>query len=340
MTSPLKKRPGLATSVLASLVLIGSLIAAQALAGPGLGTLYGTNASGGELIRVRLSDGVGELVGAMGAGVVPALAVDPCTGTMYAGQGGGLPSLYTVDRTTGAATLVGDSGLGFAAIGALDFRPAKSHRRPCTLYASVNIVGDGGTGSDHLATIDTSTGVATVIGPYGTCAGGSCTIEGMEAIAFGDRDTLIGAVTARSAAGAPGLYRINIRTGRARFLTALADVVTGLPPSGGLASLQFDCCGNLWGGTARAIGGGEGGGDPGDGGRLVLIKPKTGKFRYVGTDSATGGPSLGALAFDAGCPRKACKDDDHKDDHDDHDCDHDHDKGHDHDHDKKHDKDH
>ncbi len=75
MTSPLKKRPGLATSVLASLVLIGSLIAAQALAGPGLGTLYGTNASGGELIRVRLSDGVGELVGAMGAGVVPALAV-------------------------------------------------------------------------------------------------------------------------------------------------------------------------------------------------------------------------------------------------------------------------
>jgi len=45
---------------------------------------------------------------------------------------------------------------------------------------------------DHLATIDTTTGLATVIGPYGMCMGvtlpsqgnGSCTIEGMEAIAF------------------------------------------------------------------------------------------------------------------------------------------------------------
>ena len=77
----------------------------------------------------------------MSAGVVPALAVDPTTGVMYAGQGAGSPNLYTVDPITGAATLVGDTGLGVAAIGDLDFTSDG------TLFASVNIVGDGGTGS-------------------------------------------------------------------------------------------------------------------------------------------------------------------------------------------------
>ena len=45
--------------------------------------------------------------------------------------------------------------LGVAAIGGMDFSVGG------TLYAAVNLAGDGGTGSDHLATIDPATGVRT-----------------------------------------------------------------------------------------------------------------------------------------------------------------------------------
>jgi len=55
------------------------------------------------------------------------------------------------------------TGLGFAAVGSMDFSPSGA------LYAAVNIAGDGGTGSDHLAIINKTTGAATVIGPFGTC---------------------------------------------------------------------------------------------------------------------------------------------------------------------------
>jgi len=63
------------------------------------------------------------------------------------------------------------------------------------------IVGDGGTGSDHLATIDKATGAATVIGPLGDCSTPPCTIEGIEAFAFDKSGTLWGAHIARGAAG-------------------------------------------------------------------------------------------------------------------------------------------
>jgi len=180
---------------------------------------------------------------------------------MYAGQGAGVPNLYTVNPSTGAATLVGNTGLGFAAIGGMDFR------EDGTLFAAVNIAGDGGTGADHLATINTTTGVATIIGPFGTCTGvivpstggGSCTIEGIEAIAFDAFGTLYGALSARGAAGTPGLYTINPATGAASFVAPFAGA-TGSPPSGGVVSLQFACNGTLFGGTATAIGGGGAGG--------------------------------------------------------------------------------
>src|SRR6185295_6839324 len=164
----------------------------------------------GNLITVDPTTGVGIVVGSAGV-MLPSLAADPADGTLYAGQGGGGPNIYTVDPGTGAATLVGNSGLGFAAIGALDFGASG------ILYASVNIAGDGSTGSDHLATIDLATGVATVIGPFGTCTGvtvpstggGSCDLEGIEAIAFDGAGTLWGALNERGAAGTPGLYTIN-----------------------------------------------------------------------------------------------------------------------------------
>ena len=206
----------------------------------------------------------------MGVGSIPSLAVHPITHIMYAGGGAGVPNVYTINTATAAATLVGDSGLGFAAIGAMDFRADGA------LFAAVNIVGDGGSGSDHLATIDKTTGVATVIGPFGTCPpGGLCTIEGMEAMAFSPSGTLYGAVSSRGPGSTPGLYTINMTTGAATFVAAILDS-SSTPPSGGIVSLQFDCDGTLFGGTARAVGAAT------DGGRLVTIEPRHRRLLFRG----------------------------------------------------------
>jgi hypothetical protein len=279
--------------------VLGTLaLAPAAHAAPGTGTLFGTDASAGNLLTIDRATGAGTVVGNMGIGVVPALAVDPTDGTMYAGTGAGFPAIFTVDPATGAATLVGDTGLGFAAVGGLDFRADG------TLFAAVNIVGDGGTGSDHLATIDKATGRATVIGPFGTCDF-FCSIEGIEGIAFDASGALWGSLSARGAAGTPGLYRIDPATGRATFAAPILDA-SGAPPSGGVVSLQFECDGTLYGGTATGT-------TAPDGGRLVTIDPATGAFAFVGSVSATpDGRSLGALAFqDPRClptSKEECKD--------------------------------
>jgi hypothetical protein len=244
---------------------------------PGTGTLFGTDASGGNLLSIDRSTGVGTVVGSTGVFPVPALAVDPTTGIMYAGQGAGSPNIYTVNPATGAATLVGDTGLGVAAVGGLDFRSDG------TLFAAVNIVGDGGTGSETLATINKATGVATVIGAFGT--------EGMEGIAFDAAGRLWGSTSARGGgASTPALYRIDPATGAATLVAPILSM-SGTPPSGGVVSLQFACDDTLYGGTATGLG-------ATDGGRLITINPATGVFAFVGSVSATpGASSLGALAF-------------------------------------------
>jgi len=257
--------------------------------------LFGTEPRQGLLLSIERNTGVGTVVGDMGFNSTPSLAIDPTTGIMYAGEGGGNPNLYRVDKTTGAATLVGDTGLGpGAAISGLDFRDDG------TLFASVNIAGDGGTGGDHLAIINKYTAKTKIIGPYGKCSGvripsqgfGICSIEGMEAIAFDGRGKLLGAANVfGSVFNFPGLYIINSRSGQATFWKAIVNP-DGSTPSGGVVSLQF--CGNtLFGGTASPKSGAN------DGGRLITIDPATGHWSFVGTVSATtDGLSLGGLAGD------------------------------------------
>src|SRR5262249_49175821 len=137
----------------------------DANATPGKGALFGTDAARGNLLTIDPQTGVGTVIGPTGVVSVPALAVDPRTSILYVGEGHGSPNLYTVNPITGAATLVGDTGLGFAAIGDLDFRADG------TLYAAVNLAGNGTGGADHLAILDKATGHATVIGPFGICIG-------------------------------------------------------------------------------------------------------------------------------------------------------------------------
>jgi hypothetical protein len=271
------------TSAAIAAVLVWFAAVSVAAAAPGTGTLFGTDASGGNLLRIDRVTGAGTVVGNLGIGPVPALAVDPTTGTMYAGTGGGGPFLFTVDPATATATLVGDTGLGFAAIGSLDFRADG------TLFAAVNIFGDGGTGSDFLARIDKTTGQATLIGPFGTCGAFECSLEGMEGIAFDAAGRLWGTLSARGAAGTPGLYRIDPATGAATFVAPI-PASPGGAASGGVVSLQFACDGTLYGGTATGLG-------ANDGGRLVTIDPASGAVAFVGSASATAGSSLGALAF-------------------------------------------
>jgi len=275
------------------LAALGALPAGHLNAAPGGGRLLGTDAFSGNLIAINPLNGQASVVGPLRVGPIPSLAVDPATGIVYAGRGGGIPDMFTVNPATGAATFLGDTGLGLAAVGALDFNLTG------TLYAAVNIVGAAGTGSDHLAIIDKATGAATVIGPFGTCTdvtipstgAGSCTIEGMEGIAFDGTGTLWGSHRV-GAAGASGLYRINVATGAATFVAPFLDPLGG-SPSGGVVSLQFGCNGTLYGGTASPVSPAT------DGGNLITIDSATGVFSSIG--KAVPDASLGALAFESDC---------------------------------------
>jgi hypothetical protein len=270
-------------------------------ASPGQGILFGTDAGAGVLIQVSTVSGVGTVVGPMGF-PAPALSKSPISGILYAGSGGSDDTLYTVNPVNGNSIPVGGSTLGSEAFyGGMDFDNSG------VLYATMNLAGGTNTGSDYLVTVNTGTGQATVVGPFGVCTGnsiphnapdGSCTLEGMEAIAFDSAGNLWGALNVRGAFGTPGLYTINKLTGQATFVNPISDGAGH--PSGGVVTLQFACDGTLYGGSARRTGGNV------DGGFLGTINTGSGAWSFVGGVPATSGNpanSLGGLAFDTTpCP--------------------------------------
>jgi hypothetical protein len=260
-----------------------------------VGVLYGTDAKAGNLLNINPNDGSATVIGPTGLTSIPSLAIDPTSGTLFAGTGGTTgPLLYRLDPLTGGATLIGDTGLGDSGIGGMDIGPDGK------LYAAVNLAGNGNTGSDHLAILDTDTGAATIIGPFGSCTdvvvpsvgGGSCTIEGIEGLAFDAGGGLWGSHSDRGPAGPPGLYSIDVATGQATFVTPIANAA-GESPSGGVVSLQFQCGGLLYGGTARERLGFD------DGGNLILIDPTSGNYVTLGDPVQEG--SLGGLTFSDFC---------------------------------------
>jgi hypothetical protein len=108
----------------------------QQLFGESFTTLYSINQLGSAIA-----------IGPTGA-LLNGLVFSP-DGTLYASGGTGL---YTVNTTTGAATLVGTSGLGLRSAGDLSFNNG-------TLYETAT----NGSVTD-LLTLNTSTGAATVVG--------------------------------------------------------------------------------------------------------------------------------------------------------------------------------
>jgi len=131
-----------------------------------LGILY-TIADGDTLAAVDTT-GASVSVGATGFSNLGAgLAFDAGTSTLYAlGFDGGL---YTVDTSTGAATLVGATGLSFPNVHqGLAINPETG-----VLYMN------DADGLDSLYTIDKQTGLATLVGPNGPVAG-----FGIDGLAF------------------------------------------------------------------------------------------------------------------------------------------------------------
>lgn len=275
-------------SGIAVLLLIGLAFSPlQVQAVPGEGALYGTSPR--ELIVIDPATGIGTVVGPNTADRgFPGFAIDPLDGWSFAGCGTGCDEIWNFNLGNGMATFLGSMNGGVVASG-LDFRSDG------VLFASLNMVNGGGSGGDHLGVINTLTGEATAIGPFGIC-NGSCSLDGIEAIAFDAQGNLWGSLrTSDGSSGAPGLYSINPNTGAATFVSPIVDI-NGTPvPREGVVSLQFGCDGTLYGGTAPT--------EEGNGGFLVTIDPNTGIFSFVGGVSATGGQALGGLAFEENCSR-------------------------------------
>lgn len=253
---------------------------------PGQGTLYGTSPD--QLIIVNTNNGTGSVVGPNSAMIgFPGLAIDTSSETSYAGCGGGCQQIYNFNLNNGMATLLGSTN-GIDVVSGMDFNSEG------VLYGTLNAVGDGGTGGDHLGIVNTNTGEVTVIGPFGSCGSESCTIDGIEAIAFDAGGVLWGSLRfSPVGSGTPGLYTINPNTGEATFVAPIVDSEAQPIQRGGVVSLQFACDGTLYGGTAPD------GESPG--GFLVTINSQTGVYSFVGAVSATSGASLGGLAFDTDC---------------------------------------
>ncbi len=235
------------------LLLVGLiLLPLQAKAVPGQGTLFGTSPN--ELIAIDPATGVGTVVGPNTADRgFSGFAIDLATGLSFAGCGTGCDEIWNFNLGNGMATFLGFMNGGVVASG-LDFRADG------VLFASLNIVSGGGSGGDHLGIINTNTGVATVIGPFGNCPD-TCTLDGIEAIAFDAQGNLWGALrTSPGSSGTPGLYLIDTATGSATFVTSLQTAGGSTMSRQAPVSLQFACDGTLYGGTAQSDGqAGDGG---------------------------------------------------------------------------------
>ncbi|MCA9085082.1 MAG: matrixin family metalloprotease, partial [Planctomycetaceae bacterium] len=126
---------------------------------------YGVAASTNELVTIDAATGQVTRVGAFGT-AIHGIATS-WSGEIFALQGTGADSLYSVDPVTGAATLIGP--IGGQAVFGLAYDSQSD-----TLFT---IVGDAGASRD-LVSINQSTGAVTVIGP------GTPQITGTSGIAF------------------------------------------------------------------------------------------------------------------------------------------------------------
>lgn len=165
------------------------------------GILYGISSfSGGALYTIDPATGTAQLVGNTGISYAHGLAIDQATGILYATSW--VSELYSIDSGTGVATMIGP--LGYDNIGALDFDPTTGVLYGAYLYAN----SDG-----HLVTIDTATGLATLVNTGHRFAG----------IAFDHLGQLYGVDNQSTSAYDSMLYAIDKHTAAATFIGQLTD---------------------------------------------------------------------------------------------------------------------
>lgn len=106
------------------------------------------------------------------------LAIHPLTGVLYATGGNGFQSsgLFTIDKATGAATLIGQTG-GQCCVNPYGFNlNGIGFRSDGTLFANGFTLTDG---ISSLFTIDLATGAATAIGAHGVSSGRALRYSGL-----------------------------------------------------------------------------------------------------------------------------------------------------------------
>ena len=168
---------------------------------------------------ITASGGIGNFISLNSGG----LAIDPLTGVMYAtgGYNDGVTThqssaLFTIDKTTGAGTLIGFAG-GNCCTG--DFGIMLNgigFRSDGTLFANGWALGGPSYPqpiSSYLYTVDLGSGEANLIGPSGVTLGRSLRYSGL---AFSDNGTLLSMGSFDAASGA--LYAVDPNTGWATSL--------------------------------------------------------------------------------------------------------------------------
>ena len=259
-------------------------------AGPGdaTGTLYGTDGANFNLVTVNVNTGAN--LTSLPTGVdFQALAVNPADGTIFAGTGGVVADVYTV-TPAGVVTFLGPTGTGAVAITAMDFDSNG------VLFAVLDQLDDPfllGEDGDTLATINTTTGAATIIGPLV----GGLLADGFQSIAFAPDGTLYGMRLDDFFFFDSFLHVINPLDGSVMPGVPITDF--GLPVDGGITGLQFDCAGTLYAGTAF-----DAFFFPFDGGNLGLVGPlNTPVYTQIGFGPAVASfqGDLAALAFADSC---------------------------------------
>ncbi len=180
------------------------------------GTLYGLDALADRIFTIDVGTGLATPIGpplAVATTFSTGLANDPTTDELYgvAVAGSSSSLLVRFDKSTGAATIVGDTGA--TSIVGLGFDLAGQ------LWGI-----DGAGGLEHLLRIDSATGATTVVGPQGLAA-----FPQIGACEVGPSGTLW---ALPAVGGGFDLLRIDVQTGAPTSLGTIAGIagngLTGL----------------------------------------------------------------------------------------------------------------
>jgi PEP-CTERM motif-containing protein len=118
-------------------------------------TNFGSPTGAGSLVTIDRNTGLVTVIGAIPAGAMADITIQPGTGTLFGWQSAGTHSLFTIDKATGASTAVGAPlGTGVFGGGGLSFNGTSTG-----LYSA-----PAGSQTHDLRSVDPVTGVHTVIG--------------------------------------------------------------------------------------------------------------------------------------------------------------------------------